>query len=118
MPEKVGDLAYIIVDCIDNERVAAFWGQVLGREIGEHSPPYIDLAPAQEHDIPISFQKVDEPKTTKNRLHLDVKVSDLNVATEQIVALGGRMLQHLVEGPYTWRVMADPEGNEFCLVLN
>lgn len=118
MPEKIGDLGYIIVDANDHERLALFWSQVLGLEISDRSHPYIDLAPADDQAPVISFQKVDEPKITKNRLHLDVKVTDLEIATERITAIGGRLLEVCLEEPYEWRVMADPEDNEFCIVTN
>ena len=118
-PSKVGELAYIIIDCQDNLRVATFWSNILGLELEtEPSPPYIDLVQPPHGGPKLSFQQVEEPKATKNRLHMDIQVPDLQAATEQIVALGGRLIQECVEPPYAWRVMADPEGNEFCIVLN
>lgn len=117
MSEKIGDLGYIIVDCNDNERLALFWSQVLGLEITERSHPYIDLARSNRGAPVISFQQVEEPKITKNRLHLDVVVGDLERATEQISRIGGKLIQVCAEDPYDWRVMADPEDNEFCIVL-
>lgn len=118
MPEKVGDLGYIIVDCNDQERLALFWSQVLGLEITDRSHPYIDLAQYSDGAPVISFQKVDEPKTTKNRLHLDVIVPDLTIATERIIAIGGKLVEICFKEPYEWRVMSDPEANEFCIVKN
>lgn len=116
MPKGIGELGYIIVDCQDNVRLASFWSDVLGLEITQRSHPYIDLAPSADSAPIISFQQVAEPKITKNRLHLDVKVDDLRLATEQIQAIGGRLLQECLKEPFEWRVMADPEDNEFCLV--
>lgn len=118
MTDRVGELAYILIDCNDPERIASFWGQVLGLEITERSHPYIDLARPGEGVPILSFQKVDEPKTTKNRLHLDVKVADLEIAAERIQSLGGRVVQEYAEDPYRWSVMADPEENEFCIVTD
>lgn len=115
----IGELAYIIVDCQDNERVATFWSAVLGLAIADNpSPPYIDLVRATEDTPVISFQQVAEGKVAKNRLHMDIRVSNLAEASDQIVALGGSLLQVCVEDPYEWRVMADPENNEFCIVLS
>ncbi len=118
MSERVGELAYIIIDSIDPEGLASFWGSVLGLEISECSEPYVDLAPSAEHAPVLSFQRVPEAKEGKNRLHLDIKVGDLDVATAQIQTLGGKLVQECVEPPYEWRVMADPEDNEFCIVTN
>ena len=118
MPRGIGELAYIIVDCLDNERLASFWGEVLGLEITNRSHPYVDLAASANGAPVISFQQVAEPKITKNRLHLDVKVADLEVATERIQAIGGRLVQECFEDPFEWRIMADPEDNEFCIVTS
>ncbi len=66
--------------------------------------------------LTIGFQKVPDPKAGKNRLHLDLLVDDLEVATAEIEALGGRWLKpgdtRELEG-FQWRLMADPDGNEF-----
>ena len=118
MTERVGELAYIIIDSNDNELLASFWGNVLGLEITQRSGPYIDLAPSSKQSPVISFQKVDEQKVSKNRLHLDVKVEDLEKATTMIQSLGGKLVQECFDEPFRWRVMADPENNEFCIVTN
>ncbi len=114
---KIGDLAYLIVDCRDVEKVAGFWGKLLGLEISNHSHPYLDLMPARPEGPTLSFQQVSEPKMGKNRLHMDIKVEDLDAAWSQIELLGGRLTKKCTEGKWQWYVMADPEGNEFCLVL-
>ncbi len=59
-----------------------------------------------------------EPKTVKNRLHFDVKVADIDAATERLESLGGRRIDAEIghEVGYAFRAVADPEGNEFCLV--
>lgn len=116
MSERVGELAYIIIDSLNPERLATFWGSILGLEVSERSDPYVDLAKSGDEAPVISFQRVTEPKVIKNRLHLDIRVGDLNVATEQIQTLGGRLVQECSEEPFVWRVMADPEDNEFCIV--
>jgi hypothetical protein len=65
----------------------------------------------------ILFQLVPEPKSVKNRAHLDVRVGAENVAAEQdrLVARGARFLHTGRQGPHAWVTLADPEGNEFCL---
>ena len=112
----VGELAYIIVDSHDNELLASFWSNLLGLEITERSGPYIDLGSPGEQSPVISFQKVHELKVTKNRIHLDVRVDDLENATRKVESLGGRLVKECLEGSFDWRVMTDPEGNEFCIV--
>ncbi len=65
----------------------------------------------------ILFQLVPEPKSTKNRLHLDLWVGAENVESERsrLESKGARFLHTGQQGPHTWVTMADPEGNEFCL---
>jgi predicted enzyme related to lactoylglutathione lyase len=65
----------------------------------------------------VLFQRVPEPKTVKNRVHLDVRVGAENVAAEveRLTARGATVLHHGQQGPYSWVTMADPEGNELCL---
>jgi predicted enzyme related to lactoylglutathione lyase len=117
----LGGLDAITIDCADALRLARFWSAVFGTDVeasdGE-GPHYVDLMPVA--GVPtLRFQRVPDPKVTKNRLHLDVSVEDLNEACARVEALGGRRIseQPLREYGYDWFVMADPEGNEFCLVI-
>ncbi|GAB3973287.1 VOC family protein [Plantactinospora veratri] len=63
------------------------------------------------------FQLVPEPKTVKNRMHLDVRtgVDDLAPVVEALVARGAKFLHDGRQGPFRWVTLADPEGNEFCV---
>lgn len=119
--EPIGRLDMIQIDCREPRRLALFWGAIFGLEIdrilGEPAH-YVGLArPGPNHPY-LYFQCVSEPKTLKNRLHLDVQVDDIETATAQIESLGGRRLPvaDFHEHGFRWRVMVDPEGNEFCLV--
>ena len=119
--EPIGRLGWIQIDCRDPRRLTAFWSAVLGLKVdhilGEPSH-YVGLAKMGPDSPYVSFQRVPEPKTVKNRLHFDIRVDDVEQATTQIEALGGRRLplEDFQEYGFRWRVMADPEGNEFCLV--
>ena len=65
------------------------------------------------------FQRVPEPKVGKNRVHVDVIVDDLEEGTKKVEALGGHWTEPgttLDIDGFSWRVMADPEGNEFCIM--
>ncbi len=117
----VGRLGWIQTDCHDPERLAGFWGAVLGVEIEGRlgdPPQYVNLKPVRPDAPRVSFQRVPEAKAGKNRLHFDVGVDDVDVATATIEALGGTRVPHddYHEYGYNWRLMADPEGNEFCLI--
>ena len=65
----------------------------------------------------VLFQWVPEPKTVKNRVHLDVRVGTDNIEAEvaRLTARGATVLHHGRQGPYSWVTIADPEGNELCL---
>ena len=115
-PAPVGTFSHIVIDCADPERVAAFWSAALGVAITQRWHQYVMLAPTGDGHPGLAFQQVPEPKQGKNRVHLDVHVADLDVAQVAVEALGGRFLEQHVEPPVTVRVMADPEGNELCLV--
>lgn len=116
MPEPVGRFAHIVVDCRDPERVAAFWSAALGTPIQYRWHQYVMLAPIHEGHPGFAFQGVPEDKQGKNRVHLDLQVDDLDTAQAAIEALGGTLLQENHQDPVVVRVMADPEGNELCLV--
>ena len=118
--EPIGRLAWIQIDCHDPRLLAAFWGAVFGLKFGNtfgEPPHYVGLEQRGPDSLYISVQRVPEPKTAKNRLHFDIRVDDIERATTQIETLGGRRLplEDFQEYGFRWRVMADPEGNEFCL---
>ena len=120
--ERVGRLGWIQIDCADPVRLAAFWSQVLGVEIdaalGE-PPHYLGLVASSDAPT-VSFHRVPEAKVVKNRLHFDVAVDDVETASARIEGIGGTRLasDDFSEHGFHWRVMADPEGNEFCLVYS
>ncbi|MFB8352871.1 VOC family protein [Streptomyces niveus] len=102
----------IVIDCHDPERLAAFWSQLLGSAIASRTGPYVWLT---QGDGPVlGFQRVDEPTPGKNRTHVDLASPDPVAERERIEALGGRWLEQYMEGGFL--VMADPEGNEFCVI--
>ncbi len=116
--DRVAGLNAIVIDCADPLELARFWAAVFGTGIESSvgdGPHYVDLLPVPGVPI-LRFQRVLEPKPTKNRLHLDLDVDDMDEACARVEALGGRRIsQPLTEYGYTWTVMQDPEGNEFCM---
>lgn len=113
----VGMLRTIVVDCVDPAPLAAFWSALLGIEVHHEHEGWISLRPLGPGQPRIAFQRVPEAKITKNRLHLDVWVADIPTATTAAIALGATAVGPLVEDDHEpFQVMADPAGNEFCLV--
>ena len=111
----IGKLGDVVIDCHDPLRLAEFWQRVLGGYVIRQSHDWVALEPPS--GITVSFQLVPEQKTVKNRVHLDVDVGDLLEATLAVEAAGARRLGDVVYDELGgFQVMADPEGNEFCLV--
>jgi predicted enzyme related to lactoylglutathione lyase len=122
----VGWPAYIIMDSQDPYRIAPFWCALLGVEVIQDRDEghVVSLGPSQNMpgSMVLALQKVPEAKVGKNRVHFDVFVDDIEVATALVEELGGRRwAQHSAtvdDGGLITRIMVDPEGNEFCLVHN
>lgn len=106
----------ITVDCISPRVLADFWAALLGRETSVPLPGWLRLGTLGEAVPVINFQPVPEPKRGKTRIHFDVVVDDIDLAVDRVTQLGGRSLDQRYdydEGIVV--LMADPEGNEFCL---
>ena len=113
MPEL--RFAFITLDCVDIDRIAAFWAALLEGSTGEPMGDGRYVFIRAHDDVPtFCLQRVNEGKATKNRMHLDFEVDDLDATTARIVELGGSWPggEHTLE-EYRWRTVQDPEGNEF-----
>lgn len=107
----------VCVDAQDPGRVAAFWSDFLGYRLRECEPDdeWRHLEPPHPGLPPLTIQPVPEIKAGKNRLHLDIFVDDPEPWIERGEALGATRLWRN-EDPADWyQVLADPEGNEFCI---
>ena len=117
MPSR---LANIAVDAVDQEVVAAFWCAALGWQVLERVDGVVSIGPAGAPDgCPgIDVLAVPEAKTGKNRLHLDLRADWGGQSTElaRLLELGARRVDVGQAPEVTWVVLADPEGNEFCLL--
>lgn len=102
----------IIIDALDPDRLATFWSAVLARPVAGRTGPYVWLQ--RVHGLGVGFQTVLDAKTNKNRLHFDLESDDPANEHHRIESLGGRRLTQYQAGGFL--VMADPEGNEFCII--
>ncbi|GLW47117.1 glyoxalase [Streptomyces sp. NBRC 14336] len=102
----------LIIDAVDPERLAAFWSELLGRPVVGRMGPYVWLR--RENGLGLGFQRTDEPKSGKNRMHFDITSPDPATEQQRVESLGGRRLGQYDDGGFL--VMADPEGNEFCVI--
>jgi predicted enzyme related to lactoylglutathione lyase len=92
-----------------------FWSQIIGIEIDHEFPGYIFGTRIPGNHIRLAFQKVPEDKSVKNRLHLDMSHEDPEALIVKVESLGGSRIEDHELGGFTWTVLADPEGNEFCV---
>jgi predicted enzyme related to lactoylglutathione lyase len=108
----VVSIANVVVDCYDAPGLAQFWAAVLGTPVSFEAEEYVVLAgnPA------MAFQTVPEPTPGKNRLHIDLAAEDLETERQRLVGLGATVVEHVTMRGGSWTVLADPEGNQFCLV--
>jgi predicted enzyme related to lactoylglutathione lyase len=107
----------VVIDCADHGLVVDFWAAALGYERREVNEQYVALVPpAREPGLPpLLFQKVPESKTAKNRVHLDFRAPVMADEVARLVRLGATVLAERSLGDFSWTVLADPDGNEFCV---
>ncbi|HLN05042.1 MAG TPA: VOC family protein [Acidimicrobiales bacterium] len=107
------------IDTVMPERLAPFWAEALGYEIGDmdQAGTYLDLVPPESGMPVVYLQRVPEPKTVKNRLHLDLLTADSEETIGRLTSLGATRVGTPMSGSEGgwWQVMTDPEGNEFCI---
>jgi predicted enzyme related to lactoylglutathione lyase len=118
----------VVLDCADLDRSATFWCAALGyvAETADGTAladlnaqdRYRRLLPADGDGVELLLQRVAEPKVAKNRVHLDLRVPDLHDEVARLVALGATHTADaaIEEDGWIWYVLADPDGNEFCVL--
>jgi hypothetical protein len=111
----------LCIDSTEPDVPASFWQQALGWRRTHQEDDEIVLEPPvgspEEGIAPdLLFLRVPEGKTVKNRLHLDLRPDDQDAEVERLIVLGARRVS-VGQGPeVTWVVLADPDGNEFCVL--
>jgi predicted enzyme related to lactoylglutathione lyase len=117
-------LQCITVDARNPKALAEFWAQALGWSLGEDGDDIgwwieRELGDPKKTGFPdILFLKVPDTKIVKNRLHLDLRPGDQDVEVARLEQLGAKKVDigQLTDPEVTWVVMADLEGNEFCIL--
>jgi predicted enzyme related to lactoylglutathione lyase len=114
---------HLVIDAADPSRLASFWAAALGWEVAADEPDEAVVWPTgfgypAASALPLVFVPVPEPKTTKNRVHLDLATTSAEhqaAEVDRLLGLGATRAD-IGQGPVPWEVMADPEGNEFCVL--
>jgi hypothetical protein len=116
-------LVHIVADAADPARLAQFWAAALGWEIALEEPDEVTVWPSgfsypDPVALPLVFLPVTEPKTVKNRVHLDLATQSAEHQAAEVARLRdlGAKLADIGQGDVPWVVLADPEGNEFCVL--
>ena len=118
MDHPHGELA-LVIDCIDLDRAAESWCTVLGlRPDGPAHGAHLGPRLVEGSGLALLLQRVPERKKGENRLHLDLRVPDLEAEVARVAAAGAMLLteEPVDEVGSGWHVLADPDGNEFCVV--
>jgi hypothetical protein len=112
----------LVLDAHDPDLLARFWCEVLGYVELDRVDGDIEIGPAEAGfggpQPTIVFNRADEPKKDQLRLHIDVNPTDRDqdAELERLLAAGARPADVGQTGNESWHVLADPEGNEFCLL--
>jgi hypothetical protein len=109
----------IVVDCANPMLLGEFWQAVLGWEYRSQAEDWVSLENPNGIGPHLSFDRVPEPKSVKNRVHIDIRPIDRGFEEERewLESLGATTLRLIDDNPQDVHyIMADPEGNEFCLL--
>jgi predicted enzyme related to lactoylglutathione lyase len=111
-------LHHIVIDAHDLPGLARFWTRALGWKILSEREREIVIGTDENAPVGICFMPAADPKMVKNRVHLDLTSSaaDRLQEIDRLLALGARRVDIGQTGAESWTVLADPEGNEFCVV--
>ena len=111
-------LHHIVIDAYDLPGLARFWTQALDWRILSERDDEIVIGTDPNAPVGICFMPVADPKTVKNRVHLDLtsNAADRDREIDRLLALRARRADIGQTGAESWTVLADPEGNEFCIV--
>ena len=110
-------LGNITLDCDDPRALSSFWAAAMGLEVDDGGNEFFASIGVGDDAVSPNwlFIKVPEGKTAKNRMHLDLSATSPATEVARLVALGATHVADKAEWGHAWSVMADPEGNEFCV---
>jgi predicted enzyme related to lactoylglutathione lyase len=109
----------VVIDCANHDAVVPFWEAALGWTAHRLNDQFVRLRAPEDRPaaFDLLFQRVPEPKVGKNRVHIDFDAGDLEGEVARLVGLGASVLAKHHLGDFRWTIVADPEGNEFCVTI-
>jgi predicted enzyme related to lactoylglutathione lyase len=105
-----------VIDATDPPRLARWWAEALGYQITYEKPDEVEIRREPDQLPGLIFVPVPEAKSGKNRLHIDLRPDDQDAEVERLVDMGARHVDVGQPPDVAWVVLADPEGNEFCVL--
>ena len=105
----------VIVHSADPTSLGQWWAEALGWVVVHSSADEFEIRPEPDRLPGLDFVRLDEGKTAKSRLHLDFRPDDQDAEVARLEAHGARRVD-IGQGDQPWVVLADPEGNEFCVL--
>ena len=115
-----GPVAAIVVDCVDPHPMGAFWTAAAGWPVQNSDDDFVALRSSAGEGSFLELLEVGEPKKAKNRVHLDIApfpADDQRAEASRLIELGAKMAD-IGQGDVSWIVLADPEGQEFCVLTS
>jgi predicted enzyme related to lactoylglutathione lyase len=111
-------LHHVVIDAHDLPRLARFWAQALGWQILSEREREVVIGPDATAPVGICFMPSPHGKVVKNRVHLDLTAAaeERDAEIDRLIALGASRVDIGQTGSESWTVLADPEGNEFCVI--
>ena len=107
----------VVIDTSDPWPLAEFWSLATGRTVRGEADPYLILDDPEGRDVTLLIQRVDETsKSGKNVVHVDLFTSDPEAEAGRLVSAGARRLEEYDVSDHRLVVLADPHGNEFCII--
>ncbi len=105
----------VTIDCVDPHRLAQFWTQTLGVDVAADYGDFVMLQPARHGAPALGLQRVPDPTPGKNRVHVDLRADDREAQVARLEGLGATRVDDQEVAGFAWTVLADPEGNRFCV---
>lgn len=105
----------VTIDCAEPQQLAAFWSQALGVSIQGDYGDFVFLERPANGGPVLGLQRVPEPRSGKNRVHVDLTGGSRATEVARLIGLGATAVAEHETPGLVWTVLADPEGNEFCV---
>lgn len=108
-------LEMITFDTLDAPGLGRWWAEQTGGTFHDDHEGWFVVVVPPDGGPRLGFQKVDDPTPGKNRVHLDLHPDDAGAAVDRLVQAGATVVAEHEQGPLAWTVLADPDGNQFCV---